>query len=65
MEELRTLRRILIAEATKNDSINNYRLIIVIRSVNLRLYNAIRRMEPIVEIAFNRSLENTKEVIVE
>jgi len=65
MEELRTLRRILIAEATKTDSMDNYRLIIVIRSVNLRLYNAIRRMEPIVEIAFNRSLENTKEIIVE
>ncbi|MBB5252461.1 phosphate signaling complex PhoU family protein [Sulfurisphaera ohwakuensis] len=65
MEELRTLRRILIAEATKTDSMDDYRLIIVIRSVNLRLYNAIRRMEPIVEIAFNRSLENTKEIIVE
>jgi Phosphate uptake regulator len=65
MEELRTLKRVLISEATNiensTSNIKNYRILIAIRTVNLRLYNAIRRMEPIVEIAFNRSLENTKE----
>ena len=65
MEELRTLRRILIAEVTEKDSINNYRIGIIIRSINLRLYNAIRRMEPIVEIAFNRCLENKNEITIE
>jgi phosphate uptake regulator len=69
MEELRTLRRVLISEATNiensTSNIKNYRILIAIRTVNLRLYNAIRRMEPIVEIAFNRSLENTKEIVVD
>ncbi|QGR19040.1 phosphate signaling complex PhoU family protein [Stygiolobus azoricus] len=69
MEELRTLRRVLISEATNiensTSNIKNYRILIAIRTVNLRLYNAIRRMEPIVEIAFNRSLENTKEIVID
>jgi len=69
MEELRTLRRVLISEATNiensTSNIKNYRILIAIRTVNLRLYNAIRRMEPIVEIAFNRSLENNKEIVID
>ncbi|MFP3225881.1 MAG: phosphate uptake regulator PhoU [Sulfolobaceae archaeon] len=69
IEELRTLRRVLLTEATNIETslsnVKNYRILIAIRTVNLRLYNAIRRMEPIVEIAFNRSLENIKEVIVD
>ncbi|BCU70795.1 phosphate signaling complex PhoU family protein [Stygiolobus caldivivus] len=69
MEELRTLRRVLINEATSiensTSNIKDYRILIAVRSVNLRLYNAIRRMEPIVEIAFNRSLENSKEIIID
>ncbi|MFP3232547.1 MAG: phosphate uptake regulator PhoU [Sulfolobaceae archaeon] len=69
MEELRTLRRVLISEATNiensTSNIKNYKILIAIRTVNLRLYNAIRRMEPIVEIAFNRSLENTKEIVID
>lgn len=69
MEELRTLRRVLISEAANiensTSNIKNYRILIAIRTVNLRLYNAIRRMEPIVEIAFNRSLENTKEIVID
>ena len=69
MEELRTLRRVLLTEATNIETglsnIKSYRILIAIRTVNLRLYNAIRRMEPIVEIAFNRSLENIKEVVVD
>ena len=65
MEELRTLRRILITETTEKDSINNYKIGIIIIGINLRLYNAIRRMEPIVEIAFNRCIENKKEITVE
>ena len=69
MEELRTLRRVLISEATNiensTSNIKNFRILIAIRTVNLRLYNAIRRMEPIVEIAFNRSLENTKEIVID
>jgi len=66
MEELRTLRRVLIAEASELEDklieIKSPILISTVRSLNLRLYNSIRRMEPIVEIAFNRSIENLKEV---
>lgn len=70
MEELRTLRRVLITESTNFETTNskntkNYRVSIVVRSLHLRLYNAIRRMEPIVEIAFNRSLENIKEILID
>jgi hypothetical protein len=44
---------------------NSTRVTVVFRSLNLRLYNAIRRMEPIAEIAFNRSIENLKEIVIE
>lgn len=69
LEELRTLRRVLMTEAlmTEEKFGKNYstRVMIVLRSLNLRLYNAIRRMEPIAEIAFNRSVENLKEIVIE
>ncbi|TRM81136.1 histidine kinase [Sulfolobus sp. A20-N-F6] len=66
MEELRTLRRVLITETLISEEITKEikspSLLAIVRTFNLRLYNAIRRMEPITEIAFNRSLENLKEV---
>jgi len=69
MEELETLRRVLITEALgieeKLSKISSPRATIAARTLNLRLYNAIRRMEPIAEIAFNRSIENLKEVIID
>lgn len=68
MEELRTLRRVLITETLISEEIlkevKSPTLLAVIRTFNLRLYNAIRRMEPITEIAFNRSLENLKEITI-
>ncbi|AEE94166.1 phosphate uptake regulator, PhoU [Acidianus hospitalis W1] len=69
LEELRTLRRVLMTEALmaeeKIEKNNSTRVTVVFRSLNLRLYNAIRRMEPIAEIAFNRSIENLKEIVIE
>ncbi|MCH4814536.1 MAG: phosphate uptake regulator PhoU [Saccharolobus sp.] len=68
MEELRTLRRVLITEAIISEEmlkeVKSPSLIAVLRALNLRLYNAIRRMEPITEIAFNRSIENQKEILI-
>lgn len=69
LEELRTLRRVLMTEALvaeeKIEKSNSTRVTVVFRSLNLRLYNAIRRMEPIAEIAFNRSIENLKEIVID
>ncbi|EZQ06899.1 MULTISPECIES: phosphate uptake regulator PhoU [Acidianus] len=69
LEELRTLRRVLMTEALiteeKVEKTGSPRVIVVFKSLNLRLYNAIRRMEPIAEIAFNRSVENLKEISLE
>ena len=69
LEELRTLRRVLMTEALmaeeKIEKNNSTRVTVVFRSLNLRLYNAIRRMEPIAEIAFNRSIENLKEIVID
>ncbi|AWR94901.1 phosphate signaling complex PhoU family protein [Acidianus brierleyi] len=69
MEELETLRRVLITEALgieeKLSKISSPRATIAARTLNLRLYNAIRRMEPIAEIAFNRSVENLKEITID
>lgn len=70
LEELRTLRRVLMTEAVMSeDKLQKMeipaRVSITFRSLNLRLYNAIRRMEPIAEIAFNRSIENLKEITVD
>ncbi|MEM3972014.1 MAG: phosphate uptake regulator PhoU [Saccharolobus sp.] len=68
MEELRTLRRVLMTETLMAEEIlkeiKSPTLMAVLRTFNLRLYNAIRRMEPITEIAFNRSLENLKEISI-
>ncbi|MEM1625708.1 MAG: phosphate uptake regulator PhoU [Sulfolobaceae archaeon] len=69
LEELRTMRRVLLTQATMIEDlvseIKNPKILSVIRVINLRLYNAIRRMEPIAEIAFNRSIENIKELDVQ
>ncbi|ARM77166.1 phosphate signaling complex PhoU family protein [Acidianus manzaensis] len=70
LEELRTLRRVLMAEAIMaEDKLQKTetptRVTVTFRSLNLRLYNAIRRMEPIAEIAFNRSVENLKEITID
>jgi len=68
LEELRTMRRVLLTQATMVDDIaaeiKNPKLLSVVRVINLRLYNAVRRMEPIAEIAFNRSIENLRELDV-
>jgi phosphate uptake regulator len=68
LEELRTMRRVLLTEATMLEDmlseIKNPKVITIARVINLRLYNAVRRMEPIAEIAFNRSIENLKELDV-
>ncbi|MBW9140989.1 MAG: histidine kinase, partial [Candidatus Aramenus sp.] len=69
IDELETLRRVLITEAIgieeKIGKLNSQRALVVTRTLNLRLYNAIRRMEPIAEIAFNRSIENLKEIVID
>ncbi|MEM3292953.1 MAG: histidine kinase, partial [Metallosphaera sp.] len=69
LEELRTLRRVLLSDALlleeKIQRMNAPKVATAIRTLNLRLYNAIRRMEPIAEIAFNRGIEGLKEVVIE
>lgn len=69
LEELRTLRRVLLSDALileeRIQRMNAPKVATAIRTLNLRLYNAIRRMEPIAEIAFNRGIENLKEVVIE
>jgi len=69
LEELRTLRRVLLSDALimeeRIQRMNAPKVATAIRTLNLRLYNAIRRMEPIAEIAFNRGVENLKEIVIE
>ncbi|MCG3109539.1 hypothetical protein L3N51_01833 [Metallosphaera sp. J1] len=69
LEELRTLRRVLLSDALileeRIQRMNAPKVATAIRTLNLRLYNAIRRMEPIAEIAFNRGIESLKEVVIE
>lgn len=69
MEELRTLRRVLVSELEEIDKevseIKSPSVIMAIRVITLRLYNTIRRMEPIAEISFNRSVENMREIVVD
>lgn len=69
LEELRTLRRVLLSDALlleeRIQRMNAPKVATAIRTLNLRLYNAIRRMEPIAEIAFNRGIEGLKEVVIE
>ncbi|QKQ99282.1 phosphate uptake regulator PhoU [Metallosphaera tengchongensis] len=69
LDELRTLRRVLLSDALlleeRIQKMNAPKVATAIRTLNLRLYNAIRRMEPIAEIAFNRSIEGIKEIVVE
>ncbi|BCU68664.1 histidine kinase [Sulfolobales archaeon HS-7] len=68
-EELRTIRRVLITELEdlekEVNNLNNPAVSMTLRVITLRLYNSIRRMEPIVEISFNRAIENMKEIIIE
>ncbi len=67
MEELRVLRKSLMlelenlqAQLMNDNRRNKYGPKIV--GFMLRFYSAIRNLEPIAEIAMNRSLENLKEV---
>ncbi len=69
LEELRTLRRVLVSQTSNLESklaeSKEPKIITTLRILNLRLYNTIRRMEPIAEISLNRSIENLKELIID
>ncbi len=69
LEELRTLRRVLVSEIEGiEDEIKEMKtrsIVLAVRVLTLRLYNSIRRMEPIAEISFNRAVENMKEIIID
>jgi phosphate uptake regulator len=67
MEELRTMRRTLLTEIPEVELPRNgdgKRADMAMRLLFMRLYNSIRRMEPIAEISFNRALENLREIII-
>jgi len=55
LEELRTLRRVLVSEIEGiEDEIKEMKtrsIVLAVRVLTLRLYNSIRRMEPIEEIS--------------
>jgi len=62
MEELKTLRRVLLTQLNEIERNlgNAGNLSVIGRLIMMRMYNALRRMEPIVEISFNRSIESIK-----